>query len=132
LAKLEPDQIKKLWSLIEPLIIRANKHTFYEYDEEDMFTMLMNKSLDCWMAWEGDEVQAILTTRIFDYPNQKILEFYQMASNVSFEEVREHIETIAKWGKDQECTQMTAYGRKGWAKLLPDWNTKYIIMSRSL
>jgi hypothetical protein len=43
-----------------------------------------------------------------------------------------YLDVIEQWAKDEGCKEMQVYGRRGWARILPDYKEKYTALAKQL
>jgi len=133
IAKLTIEQVNKLWPKLSPLLESANDYSLHEYNIDDILELITTQKTECWLMWEGDEILATLTTQIVDYPRQKGLHIFLAASIAPIGEiVEEFITTVEQWGKEQGCTVCKIDGRRGWLKLLPDYEVQRTLLAKNL
>lgn len=133
IAKLTAEQAEKMWYKLSPLLERANDYSLHEYNMDDILHLIMEKKTECWVMWEGDELQAALTTEIVQYPRKKGLNMFLAASNAPIGDVLgEFLATVEQWGKEQGCSIIKLDGRRGWLKLLPDYKAQRVLLTKNL
>ena len=71
-------------------------------------------------------------TQFIDYPQKRILRFIIVAGE-RFEEVREAFNDMFEgFAIHNGCTAMESWGRKGWKRMLNDWNETYTVFTKDL
>lgn len=107
--------------------VLSDYFSFLENDVPQLYTMqsLLDLVLDKKMQLWGIEVEdcyvAAGLTQVIQYPVNTILEIVGWGGKDS-ENWLLLIERLALWGEMQGCTVVRAIGRKGWTRLLKDYN----------
>lgn len=119
LTKLLPDQIAKFWDIIKyaldeslPLIVIRNNDTM-----NNILASLLNGSLQCWVSYEKSEEKGtinglIITTIAIDFASKtkNLLVYAAYAyKNNDLSVWKTGYETLAKWAKFRNCSNITAY-----------------------
>ena len=128
---VQPEDIAYVWEEVAPLLEKVKEHTEGEFETDDYLEPLTNGNMHLWIATEYSDVKAAMVTQFAIYPQKNILRIVSMAGD-DFEEIRGFQDMIEAFAVRMGCSALEMWGRKGWKKLLPDWNDTYIVYTKDL
>ncbi len=128
---VQPEDIAYIWEEVAPLLEKVKEHTEGEFETDDYLEPLTNGNMHLWIATEYSDVKAAMVTQFAIYPQKNILRIVSMAGD-DFEEIRGFQDMIEAFAVRMGCSALEMWGRKGWKKLLPDWNDTYIVYTKDL
>ena len=128
---VQPEDIAYIWEEVAPLLHTVREHTEGELETDDFLEPLTHGDMQLWIATEGSTVHGVMVTQLVTYPQKKILRIISLAGD-NFEELREFQEMIEAFAVKTGCTALEMWGRKGWKKLLPDWEDTYVVYTKDL
>ena len=127
---VETDEIPVIWDSALPLI-RLSQVEGNEMSEEDFFESLMNQELQLWVALEENELLACMVTRIVSYPQKRLLRIIFIGGK-DMDKWLENLPIVENFALTNGCTSLEIWGRKGWLKILKDWECTYHIITKDL
>ena len=128
---VQPEDIAYIWEEVAPLLDRVKEHSEGELETDDFLEPLTHGDMQLWIATEGSTVHGVMVTQLIPYPQKKILRIISLAGD-NFEELRGFQEMIEAFAVKTGCTALEMWGRKGWKKLLPDWEDTYVVYTKDL
>ena len=128
---IQPEDVAFVWEEVDPLLDTVKEHTEGELETDDFLEPLTHGDMQLWIATEGSTVHGVMVTQLIPYPQKKILRIISLAGE-NFEELREFQEMIEAFAVKTGCTALEMWGRKGWKKLLPDWEDTYVVYTKDL
>ena len=128
---IQPEDIAYIWEEVAPLLNTVREHTEGELETDDFLEPLTHGDMQLWIATEGSTVHGVMVTQLIPYPQKNILRVISLAGD-NFEELREFQEMIESFAVKTGCTALEMWGRKGWKKLLPDWEDTYVVYTKDL
>ena len=128
---IQPEDVAYVWEEVAPLLDTVKEHTEGELETDDFLEPLTHGDMQLWIATEGSTVHGVMVTQLVPYPQKKILRIISLAGD-NFEELREFQEMIEAFAVKTGCTALEMWGRKGWKKLLPDWEDTYVVYTKDL
>ena len=128
---IQPEDVAYVWEEVAPLLDTVKEHTEGELETDDFLEPLTHGDMQLWIATEGSTVHGVMVTQLIPYPQKKILRVISLAGD-NFEELREFQEMIEAFAVKTGCTALEMWGRKGWKKLLPDWEDTYVVYTKDL
>ena len=128
---VQPEDVAYIWEEVAPLLEKVQEHTEGEFETDDYLEPLTHGDMHLWIATEYSDVKAAMVTQFAIYPQKNILRIVSMAGD-DFEEIRGFQDMIEAFAVRMGCSALEMWGRKGWKKLLPDWNDTYIVYTKDL
>ena len=128
---VQPEDVAYIWEEVAPLLDKVKEHTEGEFETDDYLEPLTHGDMHLWIATEYSDVKAAMVTQFAIYPQKNILRIVSMAGD-DFEEIRGFQDMIEAFAVRMGCSALEMWGRKGWKKLLPDWNDTYIVYTKDL
>lgn len=122
------DKIDALWPIAEKYISIALE------DAEDNFSLQDYKDkIDSgeYLLWIGREGTVVVILEVSDYHNGKECDILSIAGDGIKDWIKE-LGEIEEWAKRAGCNRMYLTGRKGWIKVLKDYDFKSINMVKML
>lgn len=116
------DEINALWPRIEPLVARALKYS-PDYTLEEVNRSLRAQWRQLFATWP--EMDTICITAIEKRPACKVLVIWWKAGKLH-EDWRDFLKATEGWGRFMGCRMIEFRGRKGWERLLPDYEVASI------
>jgi len=126
-----PEDVAYIWERVAPLLDEAQEHTEGEVESDDFLESLTHGDMQLWIATEGNELHSIMITQIITYPQKKVLRIISLAGS-DFKRLYQFNEMVESFAIKTGCTSLELWGRKGWKKLLPDWESNYIVYTKDL
>lgn len=73
-----------------------------------------------------------MVTQVIHYPQKQVLRVIAL-SGERFKEVHDtFISMVESFAIRIGCSALELWGRKGWKKLLPEWNDSYTVFTKDL
>lgn len=130
LVCVDPARIDEFWPhakhLIRAAIERTNLSSF-EWIEKDI---LDGKQL-LWLAWNGESIEAAATTQLVG-ENCRPVCVLTACSGHQRERWIHLFEKIEQYAKNEGCSTMRIYGRKGWERVLDGYRVEHVILEKAL
>ena len=126
-----PEDVAYIWERVAPLLDEVQEHTEGEVESDDFLESLTHGDMQLWIATEGNELHSIMITQIITYPQRKVLRIISIAGS-DFKRLYQFNEMVESFAIKTGCTSLELWGRKGWKKLLPDWESNYIVYTKDL
>ena len=128
---VQPEDIAYIWEEVSPLIEMARKHSEGELETDDFLEPLTHGDMQLWIATEDNNMHSAMVTQIVPYPQKQILRVILIAGS-DFKRLYEFNDMIESFAISTGCSAMELWGRKGWKKMLPDWESNYIVYTKEL
>lgn len=135
LAQVPPDLIEPLWPMIGPLLQKAVEFSDGTVSFEGAVKDIMLKRQQLWVAGEdGEPIAAVAVTKL-----QQLESGVRRASitllggeDESLGGLLDLRKELEEWAKVEGCNQFRVYGRRGWARKLPDYDLKICVLTKEL
>ena len=126
-----PEDVAYIWERVAPLLDEVQEHTEGEVESDDFLESLTHGDMQLWIATEENELHSIMITQIITYPQKRVLRIISIAGS-DFKRLYQFNEMVESFAIKTGCTSLELWGRKGWKKLLPDWESNYIVYTKDL
>jgi hypothetical protein len=129
---ISPEDAVKIWDRVGPMLQKVVDHTEGELQPEDFLDNIVNKYMHLWLAVEDADILMAMVTQIIEYPRRKTLRIIAL-SGKNFKETHSQFnDMIESFAIQAGCSGLELWGRKGWKKMLPDWESNYIVFTKNL
>ena len=129
---ISPEDVPYLWGDVGPMIAKVTEQTEGEFEPDDYLDNLTNGYMQLWLVTEGKKIIISMITQIILYPQKNVLRVIALAGK-NFKEVHDNfIDVLETFAIKSGCSSLELWGRKGWKKMLPDWDSKYIVFTKDL
>lgn len=114
---------------VEHLLQDAVKTMNGRMDYEDLLDFLQRGQYQLWVAGQGAKIQACLVSEIVVYCKRKICAIRICVGHNRYL-WQSYMSILEDWALSQGCSGMEAIARKGWSKILKDWNTSHYFIEK--
>lgn len=118
--------------ILEPILRRSTELTSGRLFPDDVFRGVADGHMQLWAITEEDlRVLGLVVTEIMQYPAKRACLIFQLAGH----DIRRWIhflEDLEMWAKGQGCQMMEIQGRRGWAKLCPEYTEAFTVFEKEL
>jgi hypothetical protein len=121
-----PKHINDVWDTLEKILAPAVVLTNGRYLVEDIRAAAKLGDVQLWIAFNDEhDIIGCAVTSISDYPSRRLLTVLFLAG-IDFRLWRDEIiQTLSSWGRNNKCSGLEAYGRRGWVKMLESHGIKW-------
>jgi hypothetical protein len=120
-----PSHINDVWDVVGEILAPAVVLTNGRYVVEDVRVAARAGDMQLWIAFTDERnIIGCVVTAISEYPSRRLLTVLFVAGNKVRSWRNGITEVLSRWGKDNECSGIEAYGRYGWVKMLESYNIK--------
>jgi hypothetical protein len=127
---VDPKRVLEVWPAVRHLITRAVLRTNLSHSSDIEYDTLHGDGL-LWLAWDGRTVKAAATTVLTETDAGTVC----ILTACGGEDMAQWLPLLAKiedYARAEGCGCVRIYGRKGWARVLPDYRVEHVILERSL
>ena len=128
---VQPEDVEYVWDKVEPILARAVSRSEGELKTDDILDFISEGDMQLWIVSENKEIIAALVTQIITYPQKRILRLVSLAGE-DFNKFKHFLDRVQSFAIQRGCTALELWGRKGWKKLLPEWDSKYIVYTKDI
>jgi hypothetical protein len=98
----------------------------------NILTDLYQKKMQLWVAYEGPDMQAAMTTEIFFEGPRKICNLCHLGGS-GINNWFDYLGTVKAWAKADGCDAIrVSRSRPGWKRLLKDFTVTHVILEKEL
>ena len=127
---LPPSKIVPIYEEIRPLLLKALEEA-PEYNEIAILASLFEETRHLFVVRDGAEIKAIVVTQFKTYPCCKTLLIHLIGGEGVHEWIH-LIDNIEEFARNQRASKIEITGRKGWKKLLKDYQEGRTCYSKDL
>ena len=131
IIRVSPNDVKAIWPHVKHHVDRCNEHSEVELTTQDFYNALIRGEMQLWLAVDKSNILACMVTQIAPYPSKRVLRIIALGG-VEMERWIEFLPDIEHWALNMGCTSLEAWGRKGWLKILREWDCSYHILTKDL
>jgi len=133
LIAVSSDNIETAWDDVKKYIGDGLDYADGKFKPEDIKRSLLERDMQLWVAYNVEKQSAVGcgVTQILVYPQEKRIMFFLAAGDTS-SDLLGLLEPIYDWGRQQGCSAVELYGRKGWTKLLKDYEQIHVVLRKRL
>lgn len=124
---IHKDDLDEYWPEIERHIRMITPYWGGEMSIEDIYQF----SKEDRITWAVSD-KACFSMEVIDYPQKTILNIPHVAGRDVKEWKDECLSIANDFAKRVGATEIRTAGRKGWEKILPDFNHEYTVLSREV
>lgn len=137
LIQIPPETVDKLWPLAAAMLDKAVEYSNGAVALDHELVHVMEKRKQLWVVVMDDgeiknKVVAAGITSLQANPNGTKTANIEMFGGENMKAWFSLKDTFEKWAKDEGCSDVRLWARKGWAKHLPDYNLTHYIMRKEL
>ncbi len=126
---VDPKTVHQTWPLAKGLIKAAIEHTGLSEFSDVEYDILSGDQL-LWLVI-SDHIEAAVTTHLIKTAGKPVC-VITACSGVQRERWLALKAKIEKYAKDEGCSCVRLYGRKGWERVLKDYRVEHVIMEKAL
>jgi len=128
---VEKHEIDTVWDDVKELIAKTNDDVL---NEEDILAYLKTGHYILWIVTKPDSVSivAAITIEYAHYPRHKMCRVVTLAGESMFEWIDEGLLMLEDWAKAQGCAYMDMYARRGWKKVLKEYEEDCVLLRKKL
>ena len=130
LVCVDPARVAEFWPHVSPLLKAACHRTKLNAFEDIEADILCGRSL-LWMAWNGRTVESAAATILINSDLGKVC-VITLCAGKEMQRWVNLIERIGSYARDEGCSRVRIFGRKGWLRVLDGYEEKHIIMDKEL
>lgn len=126
IIQLPAGDIWQFWEQIRPHFITAAKTTDGKVGVDDLLRDAVNNVFQVWVVWDVDTVDAILITRILEYPKMRTLSLQYCAGRNMRKWLPVMEGELRRYAQYNSCHIVEIVGRFGWHRILKNAKTKSV------
>lgn len=116
---IPPEEVGRVWHVIEPYMARCAEYTYGRYTAEDIKNQIIEKNDQLWVAYD-EKVYGAVVTGVVEYPRMKTLCMH-FTGGVDLQKWKDPMLSVLRsFAKDMDCDVIESYGRPGWKRVFAD------------
>ena len=133
LSGIAQKDINDVWPDVAPMIEDALAHGSSDFELQDVYEWLLRGDQQLWIVHDGDseKIFAVVVTQIQHSSRCKFCNIF-ICTGESREMWQDQIYIIEDWAKSLGCDRMKMMARKGWQKVLKDYEVKHVELEKKL
>jgi len=112
-----PDEAAARWRDIMPFLVGMSKMASERYGPGDLLKLVAAGEYQMWGAADGEQLDAVMLTRLVQYPRAKSCELASVFGK-NMKEWLGLLDKLESWAKREGCTCIQPVGRPGWERVL--------------
>lgn len=127
ITAVPPGHVANVLPQVMPHLVRLAPRTNGRSTVDDILRALLDGSHTLWLAFEENEdnrVYGVTITSFINYPRAKVLNVVYTAGNMLRLWQDRMLNVLHKWARDNHCDFIELTGRRGWLRMLKDWNVE--------
>lgn len=122
------EALGQFWPVAAPMLEPAVRRAGGRISMDTVYHGLISGSHLLWAMTTDDEVAAVMTTRVAQYPLKKMLVVECLGGKRLSEWVENASATIKRFAKDSGLDGVEMFGRGGWARALEPYGWKHAMV----
>ena len=130
LVCVDPARVHEVWPHVAPLIARAMRRGGMG-EVAAVERGLLGGAALLWLAWDGEKILAAAVTELARHDGVKLCPIVA-CGGADFVRFGPLIAGLEHYARAEGCARVRICGRKGWARRLPDYSIKRVIIEKQL
>ena len=117
-------------TILNKVLNRSNAAQGFAHD--DILQAALKQTMQVWVVVIDASIKAVIVTEILIHPKNKVLSIPYVAGGQMNQWLDKAWHLLKRYARAHNCNQITAEGRKGWTRVLPEKPTYTIKWSIDL
>lgn len=128
ITQVPVEDLEFIWSQVKPQIEKALDGSYSSYD---ILEYIKQNRMQLWISW-NDGIEASFVTEVCDYPQLRVMRWV-LAGGSNMESWLDLVTSkVEDWAKKNNCQRLEIVGRKGWTKVLRDYEPQAVYFVKEL
>jgi hypothetical protein len=127
---VDPKRVHEFWPYASEMIRSAIRRTNLSHTSDTEYEILSGDGL-LWLAWNGEKIEAAASTHLIDTDADKIC-VLTACGGENMHHWLPLLMKIEQYAKDEGCKCVRIFGRKGWLRILKDYEMTNIVIEKAL
>lgn len=130
IRRVEPIDLGSVWPHIEGFIDSAFENGRGDDNSDTVLRDIVARRSILWVAWDGPRVAAAVTTKLITTRRGLVCRITTCGGGgVNW---RNEIWRIEDYARAEGCHSTRLEGRRGWARVLPDYSEAWVVLEKRL
>ena len=130
LVCVDPERVHQIWPHVRDLLKAACRRTNLNAFADIEADIRSGRSL-LWLAWNGRAIEAAAATILINSDTGRVC-IITVCGGREMNRWLPLLAEIEAYARREGCTRVRIFGRKGWLRVLDDYEQKHIIMDKDL
>ena len=126
-----PATVDALWVHAKPHLDRFLKETQL-ISPDDILNQVRTGEKQLWMAEKDAECVGVVVTDVYEKVRGRICCIWGACGTVGIKELQPTFLKIESWARDIGCVALEVRGRKGWKRVLPEFEETGVLLEKDL
>jgi len=128
ITQVPVEDLEFIWSQVKPQIEKALDGSYSSYD---ILEYIKQNRMQLWISW-NDGIEASFVTEVCDYPQMRVMRWV-LAGGSNMESWLDLVTSkVEDWAKRNNCQRLEIVGRKGWTKVLRDYEPQAVYFVKEI
>src|SRR6056300_1850383 len=128
ITQVPVEDLEFIWLQVKPQIEKALDGSYSSYD---ILEYIKQNRMQLWISW-NDGIEASFVTEVCDYPQLRVMRWV-LAGGSNMESWLDLVTSkVEDWAKKNNCQRLEIVGRKGWTKVLSDYEPQAVYFVKEL
>ena len=128
ITQVPVEDLEFIWSQVKPQIEKALDGSYSSYD---ILEYIKQNRMQLWISW-NDGIEASFVTEVCDYPQLRVMRWV-LAGGSNMESWLDLVTSkVEDWAKRNNCQRLEIVGRKGWTKVLRDYEPQAVYFVKEI
>lgn len=130
---VDPARIDEIWPHVEKFLASALIRSPDGDSPLDALHELRDRRLLLWVVWSPGEtaILAAATTRLIDIGKGRVCVITACGGN-DFKRWKWAMDELEKHARAEGCVELRMSGRKGWARMFPEFHEAFTVLAKDL
>ena len=129
IAPVPTSEVCKYWPVFKPFVDRVLNERGGQRTTKDLLSALMWGDATLWSVAE-ERIVAAAETEVYEM-DERVCRITCLSGDGMNRWIH-GIKSIEQWAKEQGCTAITLSGRKGWQRVLQDYDLSQVTLRKEL
>lgn len=127
---VDPKRVHEFWPHAAEMIRSAVRRTNLSHSQDIEYDITSGDSL-LWLAWDGAKIEAAASTSLIETDTDKVC-VLTACGGENMNHWLPLLKQIETYAKAEGCQCVRIYGRKGWLRILKDYQMTNIVIEKVL
>ena len=125
------DKAESIWPKIYPLLDKCHRYSNGELETQDFLNMIVEEDMHLYVSIVDEVVIAAMLTEFVMYPRKKVMRIVAVGGR-GMDKWMKFFPALEASALSVGCTGLEAWGRKGWERILKDWDSTYRVYTKDI
>lgn len=125
------DEIDTVWAICSGLLQKVIDRDQKDFLVDDIHELLKSRDMQLWVWRARNKITACLVTKIVNYPRRRVCQMPYIAG-ADMKDWLACEPIITAWAKENGCSQLEGFARKGWLRVLPHWRVVWTTIRKDI